>query len=361
MPILKIFRGELADKLYSEKEIIKTKSKGLRVKKTAMRIYKRDMEELSMAEELVNVAKNQMFALIQFEDFMNFIHNDANYENIEAATLFSSINPEYDPDDIYTNLFANFDYVLNTTEHTDNSKYTDDNGVVKSLKEWYPYQYQKAYTEYYELYSEISEHQINIYKIANDAVGLIDTRRGEVDLVLSITKEISSNVSKLIDIAKKFGTNTNELNDIANDLNEQSQQVQSTYKDNLNENDETVFSVNFTTEYVGAKNKTITIANGESATIKITTNVSGIFTITNTVPYYDIQVETGGTQHIFTITNLNTTNYEHTIFTIMTKFAPLDSHYLSYENYNILSPTGISNNEYSSETNYAIYFASVAS
>ena len=80
MPILKIFRGNIADQLYSEKEIINTKSKDLRIKKAQMNICKRDMEELALAKSLVQVAKNQVYALTQIEDFMEFIHADTNYQ-----------------------------------------------------------------------------------------------------------------------------------------------------------------------------------------------------------------------------------------------------------------------------------------
>ena len=80
MPILKIFRGNIADQLYSEKEIINTKSKDLRTKKAQMNICKRDMEELALAKSSVQVAKNQVYALTQIEDFMEFIHADTNYQ-----------------------------------------------------------------------------------------------------------------------------------------------------------------------------------------------------------------------------------------------------------------------------------------
>ena len=133
MPILKIFRGNIADQLYSEKEIINTKSKDLRIKKAQMNICKRDMEELALAKSLVQVAKNQVYALTQIEDFMEFIHADTNYQNIDISALFESLNPEYDIDDRYSNLFANFDYQLNNTE---NLEFKNDDGEVLSLNDY---------------------------------------------------------------------------------------------------------------------------------------------------------------------------------------------------------------------------------
>ena len=137
MPILKIFRGNIADQLYSEKEIIKSKSKDLRIKKAQMNICKRDMEELALAQSLVQIAKNQVYALTQIEDFMEFIHAETNYQNIDIAALFESLNPEYDyEEDHYSNLFANFDYELNNKERLE---YKNEAGEVLSLKDYYPW------------------------------------------------------------------------------------------------------------------------------------------------------------------------------------------------------------------------------
>ena len=63
MPILKIFRGNIADQLYSEKEIINTKSKDLRIKKAQMNICKRDMEELALAKCLFSFLKSTSSSL----------------------------------------------------------------------------------------------------------------------------------------------------------------------------------------------------------------------------------------------------------------------------------------------------------
>lgn len=345
MPILKIFRGNLADKLYSEKEIIKTKSKDLRTKKDQMNICKRDMEELALAESLVQLAKKQMFALTEFSDFMDFIHDETNQLNAEVEMLFSSINPVYTNEDKDTNYFAQFEHILN---NTDNDKYKDENGEVKSLKEWYPYLYNQAQKDYYELYSEISVHQINIYKIANDAVSMIDIRREEVDLVLSIAKEISSNVNKLIDFAtQKFGTDSEKLNNIANTLQEQEQQVRIEYKENLNE-DVTIIPVIFNTEVKDLTSdlKDLNLAYGYETEIKITTNVPGSFSYKENDQSFDsklirVSLITGGVTHKFNITNYNNSLTQFTINDILTTFTPNDlEHYSVSENYNILTTDG---------------------
>lgn len=345
MPILKIFKGNLADKLYSEKEIIKTKSKGLHAKKAQMNICKRDMEELSLAESLVQLAKNQMFALTEFSEFMDFIHDETNQSNVEAVTLFSSINPVYTNEDKYTNYFAQFDHILN---NTDNNEYKDENGEVKSLKEWYPYLYNQACKEYYELYSEISVHQINIYKIANDAVSTIDIRRGEVDLVLSIAKEISTNVTKLIDFAtQNFGTDSEKLKDIANTLQEQEQQVRIEYKENIDE-DTTIVPVIFNTEVKDLKSglKDLNLPYGHEVEITITTNITGSFSYNKNDQLFDsklikISLATGGATHKFNITNYNNDITQFTINNILTTFIPSDlKRYSVSENYNILTIDG---------------------
>ena len=346
MPILKIFRGNIADQLYSEKEIIKTKSKDLRIKKAQMNICKRDMEELALAKSLVQIAKNQVYALTQIEDFMEFIHADTNYQNIDIAALFESLNPEYDvEEDHYSNLFANFDYQLNNKENLD---FKNDNGEVLSLNDYYPWLFQDAQEQYYKIYSEISTHQINIYKIANDAIGLVDLRRGEVDTVLAIAKDISESVNKLVTFATQyFGDNSDKINEIVNDLTEQEQQVHIEYKQSLDE-DESIVPVIFETKcnQLAANAKSVSVEYHDSVKVIITSNVPGTFVI-NEQPYSNneqiaqITVSSTGVRHEFTIKNLNESLLIYTIDKISTTFTPADTRkYKVFENYNILTTDG---------------------
>ena len=381
MSIIKIFRGNIATQLYSEKEIIKTKSKDLRTKKTQMKICKRDMEELALAESLVQIAKNQVYTLTQIEDFVNFIHSEENYQNIDIETLFDSINPDYDPNsDIYSNLFAQFDYALT---NKDNVEYKNDSQEILSLKEWYPYLYQKASVEYYELYSEISVHQINIYKIANDTVGVVDIRRGEVDMLLSIAKNISENVNKLIDFTSQYlGTDSEQIKQIANDMTEQEEQVHTEYLSNIDEDDMTI-PVTFDVQcnQLLANSKRLSVNYDDSVKIMVTSNVPGVFTINeqptlnyvvtgyvngenfeiidanesnsnNVTPtsYNDIDnnqqsnivsVVSNGVRHEFVIKNNCKSTTPNIIETINAKFTPTDTtHYSVHNNYNILTKNG---------------------
>lgn len=346
MPILKIFRGNIADQLYSEKEIIKTKSKDLRIKKAQMNICKRDMEELALAKSLVQIAKNQVYALTQIEDFMEFIHADTNYQNIDIAALFESLNPEYDvEEDRYSNLFANFDYQLNNKENLDFKNY---DGEVLSLNDYYPWLFQEAQEQYYKIYSEISTHQINIYKIANDAIGLVDLRRGEVDTVLAIAKDISESVNKLVNFTTQyFGDNSDKINEIVNDLTEQEQQVHIQYKQNLDE-DDSIVPVIFETKcnQLVANTKSVSVEYRDSVKVIITSNVPGTFVV-NEQPYSNneqiaqITVSSTGVRHEFTIKNLNESLLIHTIDKISTTFIPTDTNkYQVFGNYNILTTDG---------------------
>ena len=97
MPIIKIFKGNIADQLYSEQNIIKTKSKDLQIKKQQMEICKRDMEKITLSESLVQVAKNQVYALTQISAFMDFVNSSDN-QNSEITELYNTINPNYDFD-----------------------------------------------------------------------------------------------------------------------------------------------------------------------------------------------------------------------------------------------------------------------
>lgn len=345
MPILKIFRGNIADQLYSEKEIINTKSKDLRVKKAQMNICKRDMEELALAKSLVQVAKNQVYALTQIEDFMEFIHADTNYKNIDIAALFESLNTEYDIEDRYSNLFANFDYQLNNTE---NLEFKNDNGEVLSLNDYYPWLYQNAQEQYYKLYSEISTHQINISKIANEAIGLIDLRRGEVDAVLAIAKNISESVNKLVDFTTQyFDDSSDKINEIVNDLNEQEQQVHVQYRQNIDEDDSIVPVIFDTTcNQLIANTKSVSVKHNDSVKVIITSNVPGTFTINeqpsiNNEQIAKVTISSTGVIHEFTIKNLNESLLLYTIDNISTTFTPTDtSKYQIFENYNILTTDG---------------------
>ena len=234
-----------------------------------MEICKRDMEKITLSESLVQVAKNQVYALTQISAFMDFVNSSDN-QNSEITELYNTINPNYDSDDTETNLFAQFDYVLTNKE---NNEYKNDDSEVLSLKEWYPYLYQKSYSDYYALYSEISVHQINIHKIANDAIGTVDLRHNEVDIVMAIAENISNSVNKLVDFASEyFGSNAEKINNIVNEVGAQEQVMCSRYMRNIDEDYEIV-PVTFDVSCDLAVGNTIAIGFDEVAKIVVSTNV----------------------------------------------------------------------------------------
>ena len=345
MPIIKIFKGNIADQLYSEQNIIKTKSKDLQIKKQQMEICKRDMEKITLSESLVQVAKNQVYALTQISAFMDFVNSSDN-QNSEITELYNTINPNYDSDDTETNLFAQFDYVLTNKE---NNEYKNDDSEVLSLKEWYPYLYQKSYSDYYALYSEISVHQINIHKIANDAIGTVDLRHNEVDIVMAIAKNISNSVNKLVDFASEyFGSNTEKINNIVNEVGAQEQLMCSRYMRNIDEDYEIV-PVTFDVSCDLAVGNTITIGFDEVAKIVVSTNVPGTFELDEQHYVYidgvkretaTITVNSTGVTHEFVIKNTNDSLSSNVIYDIFATFTPTDEENYQVYNYNILSTNG---------------------
>ena len=216
------------------------------------------------------------------------------------------------------------------------------------MNDYYPWLYQNAQEQYYKLYSEISTHQINIYKIANEAIGIIDLRRGEVDAVLAIAKNISESVNKLVDFATQyFDDSSDKINEIVNDLNEQEQQVHVQYRQNIDEDDSIVPVIFETTcNQLIANTKSVSVKHNDSVKVIITSNVPGTFTINeqpsiNNEQIAKVTISSTGVIHEFTIKNLNESLLLYTIDNISTTFTPTDtSKYQIFENYNILTTDG---------------------